>query len=150
MRCASGWLWLVLSVGCDPTSGLTDTAEAARPSVKRYFDGPGTQLTEGPWHHVVVDLDHDTLYHVGARRLDDEQPTFHLFGTDARQGCAVEPNAATWLMGKPKAAPYRLLPYLESIDPYPGRLRGCILRAGHFNGQGMRACRQASTPNSTW
>jgi hypothetical protein len=73
---------------------------------------------------VVVDLDSDTLYHVGARRLDDEEPTFHLFGADARSGCAVSPNAGTWLMGKPEAAPFRLLPFLEDIDDNGrGRLR---------------------------
>jgi hypothetical protein len=102
--------------GCDPTSGLADTADAALPSEKRYFDGRGSKLSEGPWHRVVVDLDIDTLYHVGARRLDDEQPTFHVFGVDAQDGCGVSPNAGTWLMGKPGPAPFRLLPYLESID----------------------------------
>jgi hypothetical protein len=126
MRCVCGWSMLALSalVGCDPTSGLADTADAALPTTKRYFDGPGTKLTEGPWNRVVVDLDVDTLYHVGARRLDDEEPTFHLFGTDAREGCGVSPNAGTWLMGKPEPAPFRLLPYLESIDDRGrGRLR---------------------------
>jgi hypothetical protein len=110
--------------GCDPTSGLANTADAALPTTKRYFDGPGSKLSEGPWNRVVVDLDVDTLYHVGARRLDDEQPTFHLFGVDAQEGCAVSPNAGTWLMGKPQPAPFRLLPYLESIDERGrGRLR---------------------------
>jgi hypothetical protein len=111
-------------LGCDPTSGFADTADAALPSVKRYFDGPGQKLSDGPWSRVVVDLDSDTLYHLGARRLDDEQPTFHLFDADAREGCSVSPNAGTWLMGKPEAAPFRLLPYLEEIDARGrGRLR---------------------------
>lgn len=116
---------LVLTLlGCDPTSGLADTADAALPSVKRYFDGPGQRIADGPWHRVVVDLDADTLYHVGARRLDDDEPTFHLFGADAEEGCGVSPNEGTWLMGKPLAAPYRLLPYLEAIDEQgQGRLR---------------------------
>jgi hypothetical protein len=123
MRCAYVGLLLALS-GCNPTSGLTDTADAALPAVKRYFDGPGTQVTGGPWNRVVVDLDVDTLYHVGARRTDDKHPTFHLFGADAREGCQVTPNAGTWLMGKPDPAPFRLLPYLEGIDGHGrGRLR---------------------------
>ena len=107
---------LLALCGCDPTSGLADTADAALPAVKRYFDGPGSRVADGPWNRVVVDLDVDTLYHVGARRLDDDEPTFHLFGADAREGCNVSPNAGTWLMGKPLAAPFRVLPYLESID----------------------------------
>jgi hypothetical protein len=112
-----GYPVLLLALcGCDPTSGLADTADAALPSVKRYFDGPGSRVADGPWNRVVVDLDADTLYHVGARRLDDDQPTFHLFGADARDGCNVSPNAGTWLMGKPPAAPFRVLPYLENID----------------------------------
>ncbi len=116
-------LLLALS-GCDPTRGLADTADAALPTEKRYFDGAGSQLVEGPWNRVVVDLDVDTLYHVGARRLDDDDPTFHLFGADARTGCQVAPNAGTWLMGKPSAAPFRLLPFVESIDERGrGRLR---------------------------
>jgi hypothetical protein len=111
-------------LGCDPTSGFADTAGAALPSFKRYFDGPGQKLSDGPWSRVVVDLDSDTLYHLGARRLDDEQPTFHLFDADGREGCAVSPNAGTWLMGKPEAAPFRLLPYLEDLDARGrGRLR---------------------------
>jgi hypothetical protein len=115
---------LLTLLGCDPTSGLSDAADAALPSIKRYFDGPGQRIADGPWHRVVVDLDADTLYHVGARRLDDEEPTFHLFGADAKDGCGVSPNAGTWLMGKPKAAPYRVLPYLEAIDEQGrGRLR---------------------------
>jgi hypothetical protein len=119
------YLGLVLALlGCDPTQGLSDTANAALPDKKRYFDGRGTQVVEGPWNRVVVDLDSDTLYHLGARRADDEQPTFHLFGTDAREGCAVKPNSGTWLMGKPKLAPYRVLPYLEDSDTDGrGRLR---------------------------
>jgi hypothetical protein len=115
MRRAYAGLLLALS-GCDPTSGLADTADAALPTEKRYFDGTGSQLVEGPWSRVVVDLDADTLYHVGARRLDDDEPTFHLFGADAQTGCQVAPNAGTWLMGKPQAAPFRLLPFLESVD----------------------------------
>lgn len=116
---------LVLAlVGCDPTAGLSDSADAALPQVKRYFDGPGSQVASGPWNRVVVDLDADTLYHVGARRLDDEQPTFHLFGADAREGCEVAPNSGTWLMGKPLPAPFRLLPFLEDMDEQGrGRLR---------------------------
>ncbi|HEX2873627.1 MAG TPA: hypothetical protein VHP33_20350 [Polyangiaceae bacterium] len=102
--------------GCDPTSGLADTADAALPPVKRYFDGAGTPLVEGPWNRVVVDLDADTQYHVGARRLDDDEPTFHLFGADAQSGCQVAPNAGTWLMGKPDEAPNRLLPFAETLD----------------------------------
>ncbi|HEY6079666.1 MAG TPA: hypothetical protein VIW29_12715 [Polyangiaceae bacterium] len=94
------------------------------PQVKRYFDGPGQNIAPGPWNRVVVDLDTDTLYHVGARRLDDDQPTFHLFGREARDGCEVSPNAGTWLMGKADAAPFRVLPYLEGIDERGrGRLR---------------------------
>lgn len=128
MRCGVAWPVLALLVsplcGCDPTSGFADTADAALPSVKRYFDGPGQKLSDGPWNRVVVDLDSDTLYHLGARRIDDEEPTFHLFGADAREGCAVTPNAGTWLMGKPDAAPFRLLPYLEEIDERGrGRMR---------------------------
>jgi hypothetical protein len=123
MRRAYAGLLLVL-LGCDPTRGLADTADAALPSVKRYFDGRGSQLVDGPWYRVVVDLDADTLYHVGGRRSDDDVPTFHLFGADARTGCEVSPNAGTWLMGKPKAAPTRLLPFLESMDDRSrGRLR---------------------------
>jgi hypothetical protein len=123
MRCGYPVLLLTL-LGCDPTSGLADTADAALPSIKRYFDGPGQRIADGPWHRVVVDLDADTLYHVGARRLDDAEPTFHLFGADAKDGCDVSPNAGTWLMGKPTAAPYRVLPYLEAIDEQGrGRLR---------------------------
>lgn len=115
MRRGQSLLLLALA-GCDPTSGLADTADAALPSVKRYFDGPGSRVADGPWNRVVVDLDADTLYHVGARRLDDSEPTFHLFGTDAGDGCNVSPNAGTWLMGKPLAAPFRVLPYLENMD----------------------------------
>jgi hypothetical protein len=114
----------LLLLGCDPTAGLSDSADAALPQVKRYFDGRGSRLAEGPWNRVVIDLDADTLYHVGGRRLDDETPTFHLFGADASDGCQVAPNAGTWLMGKAPAAPSRLLPYLESIDERGrGRLR---------------------------
>jgi hypothetical protein len=118
MRRAYAELVLVLAAlaGCDPTSGLADTADAALPPVKRYFDGAGSQLVAGPWSRVVVDLDADTLYHVGARRLDDEEPTFHLFGADAQSGCQVAPNAGTWLMGKPDDVPNRLLPFAESLD----------------------------------
>lgn len=123
MRRAYAGLWLALS-GCDPTRGLADTADAALPTEKRYFDGAGSQLMEGPWTRVVVDLDADTLYHVGGRRLDDEEPTFHLFGADVQSGCQVTPNVGTWLMGKPDAAPFRLLPFLESSDERGrGRLR---------------------------
>lgn len=123
MRCGYAVLLSTL-LGCDPTSGLADTADAALPTMKRYFDGAGQRLADGPWHRVVVDLDADTLYHVGARRLDDAEPTFHLFGSDAKEGCGVSPNAGTWLMAKPSAAPYRLLPYLEAIDEQGrGRLR---------------------------
>ena len=123
MRCGYPALLLTL-LACDPTSGLADTADAALPSIKRYFDGPGQRIAEGPWHRVVVDIDTDTLYHLGARRLDDEEPTFHLFGADAKDGCQVSPNIGTWLMAKPAAAPYRLLPYLESSDEQGrGRLR---------------------------
>jgi hypothetical protein len=114
----------VLLLGCDPTAGISDSADAALPPIKRYFDGRGTQVADGPWSRVVVDLDADTLYHVGGRRLDDDQPTFHLFGADARDGCQVTPNAGTWLMGKPSGAPFRVLPFLESIDERGrGRLR---------------------------
>lgn len=123
MRRAYAMLCLLL-VGCDPTAGLSDSADAALPAVKRYFDGRGTQVAEGPWSRVVVDLDAETLYHVGGRRLDDEQPTFHLFGQDAREGCEVAPNAGTWLMGKAPGAPFRLVPFLEDIDERGrGRLR---------------------------
>jgi hypothetical protein len=123
MRGAFAGLLLALS-GCDPTRGLADTADAALPNEKRYFDGAGSQLVEGPWSRVVVDLDADTLYHVGARRLDDEQPTFHLFGADVQTGCEVTPNAGTWLMGKPQPAPFRLLPFVEDLDERGrGRLR---------------------------
>jgi hypothetical protein len=119
------WLGLFLALtGCDPTAGLADSADAAVPEVKRYFDGRGSLLSEGPWNRVVVDLDPDTLYHVGARRLDDEQPTFHLFGADAREGCQVAPNAGTWLLAKPQDAPFRLLPFQESADESGrGRMR---------------------------
>lgn len=111
------WLGLFLALaGCDPTAGLADSADAAVPDVKRYFDGRGALLSEGPWNRVVVDLDVETLYHVGARRLDDEQPTFHLFGADAREGCEVTPNSGTWLVTKPPGAPFRLLPFQESTD----------------------------------
>lgn len=109
------------SLGCNPTAGLSDSADAALPQIKRYFDGRGSQLADGPWTRVVVDLDTETLYHVGGRRRDDEQLTFHLFGADARDGCQVTPNAGTWLMGKPLGAPFRVLPFLESMD---GRGRG--------------------------
>lgn len=123
MRRALAGLLLALA-GCDPTAGLADSADAAAPDEKRYFDGRGTLLREGPWNRVVVDLDRDTLYHVGARRLDDEQPTFYLFGENAREGCAISPNAGTWLVSKPRDAPTRLLPFLESIDERGrGRLR---------------------------
>ena len=123
MRRAYAGLLLALS-GCNPSSGLADSADAALPSVKRYFDGAGSQLVDGPWSRVVVDLDSDTLYHVGARRLDDKKPTFHLFGADARDGCEVAPNSGTWLMGKSDAAPFRVLPFLEDIDERGrGRLR---------------------------
>ncbi len=123
MRRAYAALLLALS-GCNPTSGLVDSADAALPAVKRYFDGAGSRLVDGPWSRVVVDLDSDTLYHVGARRLDDKQPTFHLFGADARDGCEVTPNAGTWLMGKSDAAPFRVLPFLEDVDDRGrGRLR---------------------------
>jgi hypothetical protein len=123
MRRAYAGLLLALS-GCDPTRGIADAADAALPTEKRYFDGAGSQLVAGPWSRVVVDLDVDTLYHVGARRLDDEQPTFHLFGADAQAGCQVTPNAGTWLMGKPEAAPFRLLPFVEDSDERGrGRLR---------------------------
>lgn len=123
MRRAYAMLCLSL-VGCDPTAGLSDSADAALPTIKRYFDGRGTQVAEGPWSRVVVDLDAETLYHVGGRRLDDEQPTFHLFGQDARDGCQVTPNAGTWLMGKAPGAPYRVVPFLESMDERGrGRLR---------------------------
>jgi hypothetical protein len=115
MRRAYAGLFLALS-GCDPTSGLADAADAALPNEKRYFDGAGTQLVQGPWSRVVVDLNVDTLYHVGARRTDDREPTFHLFGADAQSGCQVSPNAGTWLMGKPAAAPFRLLPFVEDLD----------------------------------
>ena len=111
MRRAYAGLLLALA-GCDPTAGLADSAGAAVPEEKRYFDGRGTQLRDGPWNRVVVDLDAETLYHVGARRLDDEQPTFHLFGADDRDGCQVAPNAGTWLMGKPRGAPERLVPFV--------------------------------------
>lgn len=123
MRRVYAGLVLALS-GCDPTSGLADTAGAALPTQKRYFDGAGTRLVEGPWSRVVVDLDPDSLYHVGARRLDDDEPTFHLFGADVKSGCQVAPNAGTWLMGKPLPAPFRLLPFIESIDERGrGRMR---------------------------
>jgi len=115
MRRAYAGLLLALA-GCDPTRGLADTADAALPQEKRYFDVPGSQLVAGPWHRVVVDLDADTLYHVGARRADDDEPTFHLFGADAQTGCQVSPNAGTWLMGKPDDAPNRLLPFAETLD----------------------------------
>jgi hypothetical protein len=117
MRRAYAGLFLALW-GCDPTRGLADTADAALPNQKRYFDGAGTQLMEGPWSRVVVDLDADTLYHVGARRTDDPEPTFHLFGADAQSGCQVSPNAGTWLMSKPAAAPFRLLPFVEDLNEH--------------------------------
>jgi hypothetical protein len=114
----------LLLLGCDPTAGLSDSADAALPEIKRYFDGRGSLVADGPWNRVVVDLDADTLYHVGARRTDDETPTFHLFGQDVREGCAVSPNAGTWLMGKAPGTPFRLLPFLESMDEQGhGRLR---------------------------
>lgn len=118
MRRAYAGLVVVVATlaGCDPTSGLADTADAALPPIKRYFDGAGTALVEGPWSRVVVDVDIDTGYHLGARRLDDEEPTFHLFGADAQTGCEVAPNAGTWLMGKRDGAPNRLLPFAESLD----------------------------------
>lgn len=110
--------------GCDPTAGLADSADAAVPEEKRYFDGRGSLLSEGPWNRVVIDLDGETLYHVGARRLDDEQPTFHLFGADERDGCQVAPNTGTWLLAKPAGAPFRLLPFHErSDDQGYGRMR---------------------------
>ena len=96
--------------------GFADTADATLPPLKRYFDGAGTQLVEGAWSRVVVDIDVDTEYHLVARRADDEVPTFHLFGPDAQTGCKVAPNAGTWLMGKADDAPYRLLPFAESLD----------------------------------
>jgi len=65
---------------------------------------------------VLVDVDSDTLYHLGARRLDDAKPTFHLFGADARDGCKVAPNVGTWLMAKPDKAPFRVIPFLEDMD----------------------------------
>ncbi|RYZ03404.1 MAG: hypothetical protein EOO73_27790 [Myxococcales bacterium] len=114
----------LLLLGCDPTAGLADSADAALPGTKRYFDGRGSKLAEGPWNRVVVDLDAETLYHLGARRADDDAPTFHLFGADAREGCEVTPNAGTWLLGKAPGAPFRLLPFLESMDERGrGRLR---------------------------
>ena len=134
MRRAYPGLWLVLAAlgGCDPTSGLADTADAALPPVKRYFDGAGTQLVEGPWSRVVIDINVDTQYHLGARRSDDEEPTFHLFSADAQTGCKVAPNAGTWLMGKADGAPNRLLPFAESLDER-GRGRGheCALEPGN-------------------
>jgi hypothetical protein len=128
MRRAYAGLWPVLALaalgGCDPTSGLADTADAALPPVKRYFDGAGTQLVEGPWSRVVIDINVDTQFHLGARRLDDEEPTFHLFSADAQTSCKVAPNAGTWLMGKADGAPNRLLPFAESLDERGrGRLR---------------------------
>jgi|GEM_PF-6839752 len=123
MRRAYASLFLAL-FGCDPTRGLADTADAALPNQKRYFDGAGSQLVDGPWNRVVVDLDADTLYHVGARRTDDAEPTFHLFGADAQTGCQVTPNAGTWLMGKSAAAPFRLLPFVDALDERGrGRMR---------------------------
>lgn len=125
-RAYAGLCWALSlgQMGCDPTAGLADSAGAAIPDVKRYFDGRGSKLSEGPWYRVIVDLDTDTLYHVGARRLDDEQPTFHLFGADAREGCGVAPNVGTWLMGKPRDAPFRVLPFVESLDERGrGRMR---------------------------
>lgn len=118
MRRTYAGLWVVLTAlaGCDPTSGFADTADATLPPLKRYFDGAGTQLVEGAWSRVVVDIDVDTEYHLVARRADDEVPTFHLFGPDAQTGCKVAPNAGTWLMGKADDAPYRLLPFAESLD----------------------------------
>ena len=117
MRHAYAGFWLVLALaGCDPTSGLTDTADATLPPVKRYFDGAGTQLAEGAWSRVVVDVNIDTGYHLAARRADDEVPTFHLFGADAQTGCKVAPNAGTWLLGMTGNAPNRLLPFAESLD----------------------------------
>ena len=127
MRRGSGLLIGLFSwalAGCDPTSGFADTADAALPKIKRYFDGRGSRLAEGPWHRVFVDLDPETLYHVGARRLDDAEPTFHLFGRDVREGCAVSPNVGTWFVGKPQSAPFRVLPFLEDADERGrGRLR---------------------------
>lgn len=121
-RAYAGLLWALS--GCDPTAGLADSASAAVPPIKRYFDGRGSQVTSGPWNRVVVDLDEETLYHVGARRLDDREPTFHLFGADARDGCEVTPNAGTWLMGKPPQAPFRVLPFVEAMNEQGrGRLR---------------------------
>jgi hypothetical protein len=123
MRRAFAGLWLLLA-GCDPTAGLADSANAAVPQEKRYFDGRGVQLNQGPWQRVVVDLDAETLYHLGARRLDDQQPTFHLFSADDRDGCEVTPNAGTWLVGKPPDATERLLPFVESLDERGrGRMR---------------------------
>jgi hypothetical protein len=123
MRRAYAAIFSVL-LGCDPTRGLADTADAALPNEKRYFDGAGSQLVGGPWNRVVVDLNGDTGYHVGARRIDDEEPTFHLFGADAQTGCQVSPNAGTWLVAKSAAAPFRLVPFVESLDERGrGRLR---------------------------
>jgi hypothetical protein len=123
MRRAYAAIFLAL-LGCDPTRGLADTADAALPNEKRYFDGAGSQLVDGPWNRVVIDLNGDADYHVGARRIDDQQPTFHLFGADAQTGCQVSPNAGTWLMSKSAAAPFRLLPFVESLDERGrGRLR---------------------------
>jgi hypothetical protein len=106
-----------MASSCNPAGGIEQAAEGALPEHKRYVEGPGERLREGPWKSVTIDADYDTLYHVGARRLDDAEPTFHLFGADVEQGCQVSPNASTWLVPKPEQAPYRLVPYLESSDP---------------------------------
>src|SRR5258706_53616 len=74
------------------------------------------QLDSGPYYRVGIDVDYDTLYHVGARRLDDAEPTFHVYGTDAQKGCAISPNTGTWLWSKPSKAPFRLVPYQENAD----------------------------------
>ena len=47
MRRGVAWLPLALLasasllLGCDPSRGFADTAGAALPTTKRYFDGPG-------------------------------------------------------------------------------------------------------------
>jgi hypothetical protein len=117
---------LLLALGaCDPTHGLTDSADAVLPKTERYFEGSGSQLIAGPWNSVVVDVDLDTQeHHVGARRSDDAVPTFHVFGPEGRDGCEVKPNAATWLTLKLEEAPSRLVPFLESMDDRGrGRMR---------------------------